>query len=80
MSRTVAINGPAARFMLEATGHTNVSHIAKACDINRTTLTLIFQGKRRGGLDLAQKFSVLSGLPAHYFFGPTDTTATEQAA
>lgn len=66
------VNGPAAKLICQALGHDNVSHIAKAIGYNRTTLSLIFSGTRRGGLDLAMKLSGLTGQPAHVFFGPDD--------
>lgn len=80
MTTEPTVNGPAAKLICQALGHDNVSHIAKAIGVNRSTLSLIFSGQRRGGLDLAMKLSGLTGQPAHVFFGPTDPKAAFVAA
>lgn len=71
MARTLTVNGPAARIICEQAGHANVSKIAAAVGVNRSTLSLIFSGRRYAGTDLARKLADLTGHPAHVFLGPS---------
>lgn len=70
MTDEPTVNGPAAKLILAGLGHTNVSHIAKALGENRSVLSSVFSGKRKGGLMLAIKLAQFSGQPAHVFLGP----------
>ena len=74
------VNGPAARLICQALGYDNVSHIAKAIGWNRSVLSSVFSGNRRGGLDLAIKLSELTKQPVHVFLGPADPKAAFLAA
>lgn len=72
MTDEPCVNGPAARLILRLHGHDNVTHTADLLGENRSTLSLIFSGKRKGGLALALKLARLTGEPAHVFLGPPD--------
>lgn len=72
MTDEPSVNGPAAKLILAAFGYDNVTHLAREIGENRSALSLIFSGKRRGGLHLAIKFAQLTKQPAHVFLGPPD--------